>query len=55
VNKKCKEFKINLKLCNIDPEIMQVFKITKLDKIFSIFPDADAAYAASKSGLFFRK
>ncbi len=55
VNKKCKEFKINLKLCSINPEIMQVFKITKLDKIFAIFPDAPAAYAASKPGLFFRK
>jgi anti-sigma B factor antagonist len=56
VNKKCKEFKIDLKLCNIAPDIMQVFKITRLDKILAIYPDSQAAFAAfKKSGLFFRK
>jgi anti-anti-sigma factor len=56
VNKKCKEFKIDLKLCNIAPDIMQVFKITRLDKVLSIYPDSQAAFAAfKKSGMFFRK
>ena len=57
VNKKCKEFKINLKLCNIHPDIMQVFKITRLDKVLAIYPDTQAAYEAFKKtgGLFFRK
>jgi anti-anti-sigma factor len=57
VNKKCKEYKISLKLCNISPDIFQVFKITGLDKIFSIHGDAvDAMAAFKKSGQsFFRR
>jgi anti-sigma B factor antagonist len=34
-----------LKMCGIRPEIMQVFKITSLDKLFSIHKDAPAALA----------
>jgi len=57
VNKKCKEFKIMLKLCSITPDIRQVFKITGLDKIFEIHADpAEAMAAFKKSGkLTFRK
>jgi len=57
LNKKCKEFKINLKLCNIHKDILQVFKITRLDKVLAIYPDAEGAYEAFKKtgGLFFRK
>jgi len=57
VNKKCTEYKISLKLCNISPDIYQVFKITGLDKIFSIHKDASDAMAAFKKGgkLFFRR
>ena len=36
VHKKCKEYNIALKLCNISPDIRQVFKITSMDKIFDI-------------------
>ena len=36
-SKKCKEYEISLKLCNISPDIFQVFKITGLDKFFSIY------------------
>jgi anti-anti-sigma factor len=57
LNKKCKEYKVSLKLCNISPDIFQVFKITGLDKVFSIHADAsDALLAFKKSGQgFFRK
>jgi len=57
VHKKCKEYKIALKLCNIAPEIRQVFKITGLDKVFDIQEDvARAKDALKKSGqLSFRK
>jgi anti-anti-sigma factor len=48
VNKMCKEYKINLKLCNIDPDIAQVFKITGMNKVFSIHKTADDALAAFK-------
>jgi anti-sigma B factor antagonist len=46
VHKKAGEFKVKLKFCSIDPEIRQVFKITKLDKIFDIEADDAAARAA---------
>jgi anti-sigma B factor antagonist len=57
LHKKCKEYKISLKLCNISSDISEVFKITALDKVFSIYPDAsDAMQAFAASGeLFFRK
>ena len=43
VHKKCGEFKVKLKLCAISPDIRQVFKITKLDKLFEIEPDEESA------------
>jgi anti-anti-sigma factor len=56
LNKKCKEYGISLKLCNISPDIRQVFKITNLDKLFSIHADASDAMEAFKASgqLFFR-
>ncbi|MGQ9575647.1 MAG: STAS domain-containing protein [Thermoguttaceae bacterium] len=46
VHKRCKEFRLGLKLCNIAPDIRQVFKITGLQKLFEIHPDAADAVAA---------
>jgi anti-anti-sigma factor len=46
VNRKASEFKVKLKLCSIDSEIRQVFKITKLDKLFDIEADEASARAA---------
>jgi anti-sigma B factor antagonist len=46
VQKKAGEFKVKLKFCSIDPEIRQVFKITKLDKVFDIEADEASARAA---------
>jgi anti-anti-sigma factor len=52
VMKKCKEYKVNMKLCNIGADIREVFKITGLEKVFDIQPDVAAAMAAfKKSGL----
>ena len=48
VNKKCKEYDISLKLCNISPDIRQVFKITSMDKIFDIHEDAAQAMESFK-------
>lgn len=51
VNKKCKELKINLKLCGIIPEIAQIFKITGMNKVFAIYKtEADAIAAFQKEG-----
>ena len=57
VNKRCKEYKVSLKLCGIAPDIHQVFKITGMDKIFDIHADAASALVAMKGtgGMFFRK
>jgi anti-anti-sigma factor len=57
LHKKCKEYDALLKLCNVSPDIHQVFKITGLDKVFSMHADAaDAMEAFKASGqLFFRK
>jgi anti-sigma B factor antagonist len=57
INKKCKEYQIALRLCNISAEIGQVFKITGLNKVFEIHADpADAMQAFQKDGqLYFRK
>ena len=41
--KKCKASGARLKLCSISPEIMEIFKITKLNKTFDIVKDEKAA------------
>ncbi len=46
IHKKCKEFKTNLRLSSIQSEIQKVFKITKLDKLFDIQKDEEAARAS---------
>lgn len=38
VQKKSKDFRIALKLSNIAPQILEVFKITELDKVLSVYP-----------------
>jgi anti-sigma B factor antagonist len=53
IHKKSSEYKVRLKLAAIDPEIRQVFKITRLDKLFDIEADETAARKASmKRGWF---
>jgi anti-anti-sigma factor len=49
VHKKCKEFEVSLKMCNISPDIHKVFKITGLDKVFGIYADAAGAMEAFKA------
>lgn len=53
IHKKCKEFKVKLKLSGISPEIREVFKISRLDKLFDIESDeATARKKFLKRGLF---
>jgi anti-anti-sigma factor len=53
LNKKCKTEKVDLKLCNIAPEIMEVFKITRLNRVFDIYDDEQSAIDAfAKKGWF---
>lgn len=43
VSKKVYERDGVLRLCNIDPRIYEIFKITRLTKIFDIYEDVDSA------------
>ncbi len=47
ISKKIYERDGQLKLCNIDPKIHEIFKITRLTKIFDIYPDLESAAVAS--------
>jgi anti-sigma B factor antagonist len=46
VSKKVYERDGQLRLCNINPRIYEIFKITRLTKIFDIYPDRAAAVAS---------
>jgi len=46
LNKRCKAEKIDLKLCNISPDILEVFRITQLIRVFQIYDDEAAALSA---------
>lgn len=51
--KKVTGYKAKMKLASVAPDIQEVFKITRLDKLFSVEKDADAARKAFlKKGLF---
>jgi anti-anti-sigma factor len=53
LHKRCKADKIKLKMCNITPNVMEVFQITKLNKLFDICgSEADAVAAFGKRGFF---
>ena len=53
LQKKCQEYRAKLKLSSVTPEILEVFKITKLHKVFDIQPDeATARKSFSKRGFF---
>lgn len=43
MDKKVKGARAKLRLCSIRPEIYEVFAITKLNKLFSIYDDLDQA------------
>jgi anti-sigma B factor antagonist len=46
LNKRCKADKVKLKLCGIAKNPLEVFQITRLDKLFEIYKDAPTALAA---------
>ena len=43
INNKIRNKKGQLRLANIDPQIYEVFKITKLTNVFDIYEDVDSA------------
>jgi anti-sigma B factor antagonist len=36
----------NLKLCGLQPQVRSMFELTRLHRVFEIFPDADEALAS---------
>ncbi|MEM7457733.1 MAG: STAS domain-containing protein [Planctomycetota bacterium] len=51
--KKCEAAKVELRLCNINDNVEEVFKLMKLEKVFQIDKDEEKAVAAlGKKGLF---
>ena len=55
LNKKLSAQKGRLAFCHINSDVMQVFKITRLDKLIPIYDDEDEAVKGiSKPGLFGR-
>lgn len=43
LNKKCKEDKIELKLCSIENSLMEVFTLTRMNKVLDIQADEERA------------
>lgn len=41
LNKKAKTDQVDLVFCSISPNVLEVFKITRLNKVFKIFPDEE--------------
>ena len=53
LNKKCKQDDVVLKLCNISPNVAEVFKIMRLNKVFDIYKDEEKAVKSfDKKGWF---
>lgn len=53
LNKGCKAQGISLKFCEVSPNVMEVFKITKLNKLFDIQDGEEKAVASfDKKGWF---
>lgn len=53
LQKRCKEEKIVLKLCSISKEIMEVFKLMRLNKLLDIYPNESRALSAFEKRGFF--
>ncbi|MCB1155482.1 STAS domain-containing protein [bacterium] len=53
LHKKCKDGEVKLKVCNISDNVMEVFKITRLHKVFDIQKDREKAIKSfDKKGWF---
>lgn len=53
LNKTCKGAGVQMKFCEVSPNVMEVFKITKLNKVFDIQPTEEKALASfGKKGWF---
>ena len=48
ISKKIYEIAGQLRLCSIDAKINEIFRITRLDKVFQILPDKESAISDLK-------
>ena len=51
MHKKAKQYKGAVKMCAISPGVMQIFTITRLDKVFEIHPDLTSATNSIKGSM----
>ena len=40
-NKKCRVYSVDLQLCNVPQNVLEVFRITRLDQIFRFYDGQD--------------
>ena len=53
LNKGCKAQGVTLKFCEVSPNVLEVFKITRLNKLFDILPSEEKAITSfDKKGWF---
>jgi anti-sigma B factor antagonist len=50
LNRKCKTDEVVLKMSNISPNVLEVFKITKLNKVFEIYDTEEKAIKSFDKG-----
>ena len=50
LNKQSKAAEVELKFCSISPNVLEVFKITRLNKVFKIVTDEEKALKDFKGG-----
>ena len=50
LNKKSKAASVDLKFCSISPNVLEVFKITRLNKVFKIVKDEEQALKEFSGG-----
>lgn len=53
LHKQCKTLEVSLKLCEISNNVMEVFKITKLNKVFDIHATEEKAIKSFTKGGWF--
>ena len=53
LNKKAKTDNVALKFCAISANVLEVFKITRLNKVFEIYADEEKAVKSFKKGGWF--
>lgn len=54
LNKKCKDASVDLRLCTISPNVMEVFKLMRLHKVLNIQKDLETGLKSFEKGGWFK-